>query len=142
MPLDFAKMLNEAGRKYANAITFLGHEQAQGIYDPRQVSLKYPVDPTTGFAHDDLSTLTSPLLTQTERDQILARLSPQKGTFMPSNLSDEELMNLVPPRYFTNDPVDVQAWRDYLGKTVFKDMEMSAEVVDDADGDDQEQEQE
>lgn len=141
MPLDFAKMLDEAGRKKANAVTFLGHEQAQGIYDPRQVALKYPVDPTTGFAHDDLSTLTSPLLTQTERDQILARLSPQKGTFMPSNLSDEELMNLVPPRYFTNDPVDVQAWRDYLGKTVFKDMEV--DVVDDVDQDqDQEQEEE
>lgn len=98
-----------------------------GIYDPKQVAIKYPPSPVTGLAQDDLSMITSPLLTQTEKDEILARLNPVKGSFMPSSLSDEELMNLVPPRYFTEDPVDVQNWRTYLGNTVFKDLQESSE---------------
>lgn len=96
----------------------------KGIYDKDEVNHRYPINPVTGLPDVEVSTLLSPTVTESEKAAILNRLTTVKGSYLPSGMSDEDILTLVPSRYLTNDPLDVQAWRDYIGKLVKDDEDM------------------
>lgn len=101
---------------------YTGHPDNVGIYDGSIVRAVYPTDALTGLPVTDVGRLTSPHLTDAEKERIMQRLKPERGTYMSSKLTDKDILNLVPPRYF-QDAVDVQMWRDYLAKDVFPELE-------------------
>lgn len=103
-----------------------GHEQAKGVYSTQHFDAIYPLDPRTNLPMSDTAKLTDPTVTEAEREQIMSRLSAMDGGYLPKDLSDEEIYELVPPRYFTYDQVDVQAWRDYLSREIIPDMDFRA----------------
>lgn len=106
---------------YLDAAVYMDGEQSKGVYNPDQVASVFPVNPLTGYASGDLSRLMSPLITQREKEEIMSRLQRQDGTYMPSDLSDDEILALVPPRYIAQDAVDVGLWRDHLQQQLFPD---------------------
>lgn len=112
---------------YSDDSAFDGHPQSRGVYDPEDVSVLYPIDPRSGYPSSDLGKVMDPLLTDSERQRVMARLSKVEGAYMPSDLSDDDIFALIPPRYIAQDAVDVQAWRDYLGKEVFSKLNIDAE---------------
>lgn len=116
--------------------TYYHHIEARGIYDANRVDAVYPVDPRTGLPATDLGRLTDISLTNGEKETIMARLQRMDGTYLPSGMSDADIYSLVPPRYFENDEVDIQAWRNYLSKEILPNMSddvqgmLSDEVTD------------
>lgn len=112
---------------YSDDSVFNGHPQSRGVYDAEDVSVLYPIDPRSGYPSSDLGKVMDPLLTDSERQRVLARLSKVEGAYMPSELSDSDIFALIPPRYIAQDAVDVQAWRDYLGKEVFSKLNIDVE---------------
>lgn len=112
---------------------YLECSQANGIYKVDELNALYPIDPRTGLETTDISKLTDPTLSYIEKERMMNALQSMQGSYLPDGLSDDEIMSLVPPRYFTNDQVDVQAWRDYLGKEILPNM--SDTVVDKLESD-------
>lgn len=101
---------------------YFGHPENVGIYDGAIVRAVYPIDAHTGLPMTDIGRLTSPHLTDAEKERIMQRLKPERGTYISNKLTDKDIMELVPPRYF-QDAVDVQMWRDYLAKDIFPQLE-------------------
>lgn len=100
---------------------FQGSEECKGILDDEHLAIMYPIDATTGLINSDLAKLSNPMLSNAERSFIMDRLQQLHGNFLPNGLSDSEIYGLVPPRYFS-DAVDVQMWRDYIGKEIIPNM--------------------
>lgn len=110
--------------------TYLDGYQSRGVYKPEEVAIAYPINPMTGLAMTDLSRVMSPTITHAERESIMSRFkSSERGAYMPSELSDKEILDLVPPRYLAQDAVDVQLWRDYLTTELFPEMKPAVEKV-------------
>lgn len=89
-----------------------------GIYSMDKVDVWFPVNPHTGLPQDELSRYTDPYLSAEERQSLIDRLSTEKGSFVDKDLSDDELYNILPPRYLNNDLVDINAWRSYVSKEI------------------------
>lgn len=106
---------------HSDVINYQGSEDCKGILDDEHLAIMYPVDATTGLINSDLAKLSNPLLSNAERSFIMDRLQQLHGNFLPNGLSDSEIYSLVPPRYFS-DSVDVQMWRDYIGKEIIPNM--------------------
>lgn len=66
-----------------------------------------PINPKTGFRDTDLSRLFNPATSQQEKEFILSTLTKIKGRSVPSELSDEDILSLIPSRYIS-DPVEVE----------------------------------
>lgn len=125
-PLSRAEIIYAANRSDVGSLTYFGHPTCKGIYDEKLVNAMYPIDERTGLPMTDVGRLTSPHLTDAEKERIMSHLKPEKGTFLPSSLSDEEVLQMIPPRYF-QDAVDVQIWRDYLAKDVMPNLDVPQE---------------
>lgn len=106
---------------HSDVINFQGSEDCKGILDDEYLAIMYPVDATTGLINSDLAKLSNPMLSNAERSFIMDRLQQLHGNYLPNGLSDSEIYGLIPPRYFS-DAVDVQAWRDYIGKEIIPNM--------------------
>lgn len=70
-----------------------------------------PVNPVTGFRDTDLARLADPATPRKERDFILSSLQQLKGRSVPSELSDDDVLSLIPPRY-CQDPVEIARFVD------------------------------
>lgn len=66
-----------------------------------------PINPKTGFRDTDLSRLFNPATSQQEKDFIISTLTKVKGRSVPSDLTDNDILSLIPSRYI-NDPVEVE----------------------------------
>lgn len=97
--------------------------QSRGIYKPEEVAIMYPVSPVTGNAIGDLTRIMSSVVSPREKEEIMSRLKKVDGSYMSvQGLSDSEILDLVPPRYIGQDPVDISHWRTYLSEHVFPEM--------------------
>ena len=105
----------------SDVVNYQGSEDCKGILDDEHLGIMYPIDATTGLINSDLAKISNPLLSNAERATIMDRLQQLHGNFLPNGLSDSEIYGLIPPRYFS-DAVDVQAWRDYIGKEMIPNM--------------------
>lgn len=105
----------------SDVVNYQGSEECKGILDDEHLSIMYPIDSTTGLINSDLAKLSNPMLSNAERSFIMDRLQKMHGNYLPNGLSDSEIYSLVPPRYFS-DSVDVQMWRDYIGKEIIPNM--------------------
>lgn len=111
------------------------HTMSIGVYDPDFVAMMYPTDARSGFPTSDLARVLSSEVSQAEKEKILNRLQREDGTFLPSDLTDDDVFSLVPPRFVLGDQVNIQRWRDYLANDVLpfmrdelKAMELVPEV--------------
>ena len=105
----------------SDVVNYQGSDDCKGILDDEHLGIMYPIDATTGLINSDLAKISNPLLSNAERATIMDRLQQLHGNFLPNGLSDSEIYGLIPPRYFS-DAVDVQAWRDYIGKEIIPNM--------------------
>lgn len=69
-----------------------------------------PINPLTGHRDSMLSRLFSGNVSDTEKQLILSQLSTLKGVNSPRDLSDEDLISLIPSRYMS-DPVEMERYR-------------------------------
>lgn len=72
-----------------------------------------PVNPVTGFRDNALSRLFAPEVSNTEKQFILQNLTELQGVSSPKDLSDSEILSLIPSRY-ASDPVELQRYRDMV----------------------------
>lgn len=107
--------------EHSDVINYNGSDDCKGILDDEHLAIMYPIDATTGLINSDLAKLSNPMLSNAERSFIMDRLQSLNGSYLPSGLSDSEIYGLIPPRYFS-DAVDVQMWRDYIGKEIIPNM--------------------
>lgn len=121
-----SRLILQQGTIVSDDKPYLHHKESKGIYNMDEARVLYPIDPATRLPMTDLGRLTNPGLTQVEKERVMSHLKDIKGSYLPEGLTDDEIMSLVPPRYFTDDQVDIQAWRDYLGKEVLPEMDAKA----------------
>lgn len=69
-----------------------------------------PINPLTGHRDSMLSRLFSGNVSDTEKQLILSQLVTLKGVNSPRDLSDEDLISLIPSRYMS-DPVEMERYR-------------------------------
>ncbi len=69
-----------------------------------------PINPITGHRDSMLSRLFSGNVSDTEKQLILSQLATLKGVNSPRDLSDEDLISLIPSRYMS-DPVEMERYR-------------------------------
>lgn len=69
-----------------------------------------PINPLTGHRDSMLSRLFSGNISDTEKQLILSQLVTLKGVNSPRDLSDEDLISLIPSRYMS-DPVEMERYR-------------------------------
>lgn len=84
-----------------------------------------PINPITGHRDSMLSRLFSGNVSDTEKQLILSQLATLKGVNSPRDLSDEDLISLIPSRYMS-DPVEMERYRalvDELRNSVEKPVE-------------------
>lgn len=106
------------------------HTMAIGVYDPEYVAMLYPTDARSGFPTSDLARILSSEVSNAEKERILNRLQREDGTYLPSDLTDEDVFALVPPRFVLGDQVNIQRWRDYLASDVLPFMRDELKSVD------------
>lgn len=106
------------------------HIMAIGVYDPEYVAMLYPTDARSGFPTSDLARVLSSEVSNAEKERILNRLQREDGTYLPSDLTDEDVFALVPPRFVLGDQVNIQRWRDYLASDVLPFMRDELKSVD------------
>ena len=76
-----------------------------------------PVNPITGFRDNCLTRLLMPGISVKERDFILSSLSQIKGYNSPSQLTDDDLMELLPSRN-AQDPVELDRLRMFVDSVI------------------------
>lgn len=106
------------------------HDMSIGVYDPEYVAMLYPTDARSGFPTSDLARVLSLEVSNVEKERILNRLQREDGTYLPSDLTDEDVFALVPPRFVLGDQVNIQRWRDYLASDVLPYMRDELKSVD------------
>ena len=72
-----------------------------------------PINPLTGHRDSMLSRLFSSNVSDTEKQLILSQLATLKGVNSPRDLSDEDLISLIPSRYMS-DPVEMERYRAFV----------------------------
>lgn len=72
-----------------------------------------PINPLTGHRDSMLSRLFSGNVSDTEKQLILSQLATLKGVNSPRDLSDEDLIALIPSRYMS-DPVEMERYRELV----------------------------
>ena len=106
------------------------HDMAVSVYDPEYVAMLYPTDARSGFPTSDLARVLSSEVSQADKERILNRLQREDGVYMPSDLTDEDVFALVPPRFVLSDQVNIQRWRDYLASDVLPYMRDELKAMD------------
>uniref|UniRef100_A0AAU8AYN0 Uncharacterized protein n=1 Tax=Dulem virus 235 TaxID=3145712 RepID=A0AAU8AYN0_9VIRU len=118
------RLFNQCCRESDDSV-YMGHRESRGVFNPDEVSALYPVNPVYGYPESDTAKIMDINLSVSERESIVSRLQRMDSQYFPNGLSDDDILSLVPPRYFT-DAVDVQSWRDYLSAYVLPDMSDNA----------------
>ena len=72
-----------------------------------------PINPLTGHRDSMLSRLFSNDVSDSEKQLILSQLAKLKGVSSPAELSDEDILSLLPSRYMS-DPVEMERYREFV----------------------------
>ena len=85
----------------------------ESIVDASLTETIQPINPVTGWRDNAISRLMSPNTPNVERDLILSSLAKQKGYNSPKDLSDDDLLEILPSRYST-DPVELERFKEFV----------------------------
>lgn len=85
----------------------------ESIVDSNLTETIQPVNPVTGWRDNSISRLISPNTPNVERELILSSLAKQKGYNSPKELSDDDLLEILPSRYST-DPVELERFKEFV----------------------------
>lgn len=118
------KILSRAEILYQNqrAVTSVSREipldvnglvTGESIVDASLTDTIQPINPVTGWRDNSISRLMSPNTPNVERELILSSLAKQKGYNSPKELSDDDLLDILPSRY-SNDPVELERFKDFV----------------------------
>lgn len=92
-----------------------------------------PINPVTGFRDNDLVRLFSEDVSKQEKDFILSNLSVHFGKGTPKDLTDEEIMALIPSRY-AGDAVEMAKYKSLVDELIkdYEDRNLPIEEPTDA----------
>ena len=85
----------------------------ESVVDASLTDTIQPINPVTGWRDNAISRLMSPNTPNVERDLILTSLAKQKGYNSPKELSDDDLLEILPSRYST-DPVELERFKEFV----------------------------
>ena len=85
----------------------------ESIVDASLTDTIQPINPVTGWRDNAISRLMSPSTPSVERELILSSLAKQKGYDSPKELSDDDLLDILPSRYST-DPVELERFKEFV----------------------------
>lgn len=85
----------------------------ESIVDASLTNTIQPINPVTGWRDNAISRLMSPNTPNIERELILSSLAKQKGYNSPKELSDDDLLDILPSRYST-DPVELERFKEFV----------------------------
>lgn len=72
-----------------------------------------PINPLTGHRDSMLSRLFDNNVSDSEKQLILSQLAKLKGVSSPADLSDDDILSLLPSRYMS-DPVEMERYRELV----------------------------
>lgn len=72
-----------------------------------------PINPLTGHRDSMLSRLFSSDVSDSEKQLIMSQLAKLKGVSSPADLSDDDILSLLPSRYMS-DPVEMERYRELV----------------------------
>ena len=72
-----------------------------------------PINPLTGHRDSMLSRLFSNDVSDSEKQLIMSQLAKLKGVSSPADLSDDDILSLLPSRYMS-DPVEMERYRELV----------------------------
>ena len=85
----------------------------ESVVDASLTDTIQPINPVTGWRDNAISRLMSPNTPSVERELILSSLAKQKGYNSPKELSDDDLLEILPSRYST-DPVELERFKEFV----------------------------
>lgn len=88
-----------------------------------------PINPLTGHRDSMLSRLFSNDVSDSEKQLIMSQLAKLKGVSSPADLSDEDILSLLPSRYMS-DPVEMERYREFVDQ--LRDIDSDPEPVEPA----------
>lgn len=91
-----------------------------------------PINPLTGHRDSMLSRLFSNDVSDSEKQLIMSQLAKLKGVSSPAELSDDDILSLLPSRYMS-DPVEMERYREFVDQ--LRDVDSDPEPVDPAPAD-------
>lgn len=91
-----------------------------------------PINPLTGHRDSMLSRLFSNDVSDSEKQLIMSQLAKLKGVSSPAELSDDDILSLLPSRYMS-DPVEMERYREFVDQ--LRDVDFDPEPVDPAPAD-------
>ena len=91
-----------------------------------------PINPLTGHRDSMLSRLFSNDVSDSEKQLIMSQLASLKGVSSPSDLSDDDILSLLPSRYMS-DPVEIDRYRELVDQ--LRDIDSAPAPADPAPAD-------
>ena len=91
-----------------------------------------PINPLTGHRDSMLSRLFSNDVSDSEKQLIMSQLASLKGVSSPSDLSDDDILSLLPSRYMS-DPVEIDRYRELVDQ--LRDIDSAPASADTAPAD-------
>lgn len=88
----------------------------------------FPVDPVTGNPDNMVDKLISPNVSSMEKERILSFMQKMPAS-KRNNLSDQELMNMLPSRYNTT-LTDIDKVRDFFENEIYTSLEDESKQED------------
>lgn len=85
----------------------------ESIVDASLTDTIQPINPVTGWRDNAISRLMSPNTPNVERELILSSLAKTKGYNSPKELTDDDLLDILPSRYST-DPVELERFKVFV----------------------------
>lgn len=92
------------------------------MVDATRAEIVFPLNESTGLPTGDLARALDLRLTEQERASIISQLKARNGDYASSDLSDDELFQLVPSRLVVNDDVDRRLWSRYVHQTILPSL--------------------
>ena len=108
----------------------------QSIVDSSLADTIQPINPLTGWRDNSFSRLMSPNTPNVERELILKSLTKMKGYNSPKELTDDDLLDILPSRY-SNDPVELEYFKEYVDSLQNPDEPASDEPASDVSASDE-----
>lgn len=88
----------------------------------------FPIDPVTGNPDNMVDKLISPNVNPMEKERILSFMQKMPAS-MRNNLSDQELMNMLPSRY-NSTLTDIDKVRDFFENEIYTNLEDESKQED------------
>ena len=101
------------------------------IVDASLTDTIQPINPVTGWRDNAISRLMSPTTPNVERELILSSLAKYKGYTSPKELSDDDLLEILPSRYST-DPVELERFKEFVDELRNVEDDETTDPVDPA----------